>query len=778
MFWESIGLVTIVDGIVIIVTIVGGSILFRAHQRRSGGHHVGSGAVIAGLGLVALFHLADLLIPHIAAPLVGTPEAMVLTENLRLHWRWPVMLIGFGLIAAGSVSWIRALLDANEGLSKSVDSLNMSDRRYREFAEAASDWLWETDEEHRFSYFSSEADKVDPNSRNRQLGMTRTDRRIPDDTDDAKWKAHAADLAAHRPFKDFEFPITVADGSVRHIRVSGWPVFSADGTFTGYRGTGTDLTERRRTEHALRESEAGLAKAQQLAQIGNWVRDYPTDTLEWSDEVFRIFGHAPRSFVPSKKDFLDAVHPDDRERDAAALQYAIKTHNPYTIDHRIIGPGGEVRWAHQEGEVEYDEAGRARRTFGTIQDITERKQAEDEVLRAKEEAEAANRAKSEFLSSMSHELRTPLNAVLGFGQLLADDADESQTPIQREAVSQIVAGGHHLLSLINELLDLARIESGNMSISLERLDAGTMLTETLNFASPVAKKQNVTLIQEHGSDSLPPVLADRKKLRQVLLNLITNAIKYNTADGLVTIACAATESGMMRFSIADTGRGIPQDMRARLFEPFDRLGVEASEIEGTGIGLTITKRLVEMMGGVIDFESVEGEGSTFWIDLPIADAGAKEADSPGESDAGSDDGVGETTDIGALDMPLTQQVLYIEDDVTNLRLMEAFIEQSTDVTLISAETAERGIALAIAERPDLILMDIGLPGMNGLDALAALRGRDLTRAIPVAAITADATPETAKSCHAAGFDAVLTKPIDLEEITNLLTEYRISNSTR
>jgi PAS domain S-box-containing protein len=774
---------------------------------------------------------------------------------------------------------------------EAVLALEASEKRFRHFAEAASDWLWETDEQHRFTYFSPDADDVDPNSRLKNLGTTRFDRRLSTDKEDDKWRAHKADLAACRPFKDLEFPIELPDGTFRDIRVNGQPINSAEGKFVGYRGTGSDITEHRRierarrhierryrnlvegsiqgiivhrnervllanqamanilgysdpealyriasideyvhpddlartrgyraarlageespveyefrvlhkdgsirwvdsrviivpwdgepafqvvfsditqrksTEQALRESEAGLKNAQRIARLGNWMRDCRTDNLEWSDEVFRIFGHEPNAFKPNKTaNIIHAIHPDDREEEEDALRRAMETHTPYRIDHRIIRPGGEVRWVHQEGEVEYDEADRPLRTFGTIQDITERKRAEGDILRAKTEAEAASRAKSEFLSSMSHELRTPLNAVLGFGQLLASDTKDPLSPGHRKAVEMILAGGEHLLSLISDLLDLARIESGKLVISIEPLNARDVIEEARQLGIPLAEKDVLVLTHDGKDTNLPPVLADRRQLLQVLLNLITNAVKYNKPGGSINLACEAVADGMLRFSVTDTGRGIPVDMQSRLFEPFDRLDTEAWEIEGAGIGLTITKQLVEKMGGSIDFASTEGRGSTFWLDLPIADGEittAQSLDSKGAQSEATDSRTGANL----------RKVLYVEDNAGNANLIAAFLDQRPDISLISADTAERGIELAHAEPPDIVLMDLGLPGIDGFEALKRLRMQEQTRDVPVVAITADATTRTAERCRNAGFDAFLTKPLHLEQIVDLIVKH-------
>ena len=263
-------------------------------------------------------------------------------------------------------------------LRRSVES----EKRLKDFADSASDWLWESDDQHHFTYFSPDADNIFLNSSGPTLGITRFDRRIAEDTDDEKWESHKSDLNTHKPFKNFEFPIKNRDGDIRHIRVSGKPVFSSKGQFVGYRGVGTDITLRKRAEHLLRESETQLSKAQQMAHLGNWIHDYSTDSLEWSDEIFRILGHRPKAFAPRGKDYTAAVHPEDLNENRAAMRDAQKNHTRYIVDHRIVRPSGEIRWVHQEGDIEYDEDDRPCRTFGTMQDITDAKIAEEALRRS------------------------------------------------------------------------------------------------------------------------------------------------------------------------------------------------------------------------------------------------------------------------------------------------------------------------------------------------------------------------------------------------------------
>ena len=496
------------------------------------------------------------------------------------------------------------------------------------------------------------------------------------------------------------------------------------------------------------EGEMELLEAQQLASLGHWTANLATGELSWSDEIFRIFGHAPGSFVPSVAAFHSAVHPEDRQllQDSAALT------GQYDVVHRIVRPDGSIRVVHELARMQLDEAGKPRRMTGTVQDITERTEAEQkiaatkarlefatqtanlgmweydliedhliwnqqmhvltglppesfagnyavwdallypedrartasmveemrrkaasrlplqdgqlaltghtaldslyriqrhdsgetrwmrglgttlvdgdqvpcrmvgvtldvsELIQAREEAERANRAKSEFLSSMSHELRTPLNAILGFSQLLQfeDLAPEER----RDNVQEVLTAGNHLLTLINEVLDLAQIESGRLALALDTVQLGPVLEECLSLVQVAAQRRGIQI--SHLVVQQESVRADRQRLKQALLNLLSNAIKYNREGGSVELQAQPTADGRLRILVKDTGQGIDPARQAELFQPFSRLGAEAGPIEGTGIGLNVTRRIVEAMGGTVGAESARGVGSTFWIELPRA----------------------------------------------------------------------------------------------------------------------------------------------------------------
>ena len=401
-----------------------------------------------------------------------------------------------------------------------------------------------------------------------------------------------------------------------------------------------------------------------------------------------------------------------------------------------------------------DDLGRARGFSKVTRDITERKRFEDEILRAREDALRASQAKSEFLSRISHELRTPLNSILGFAQVLELDVED---PEQHSSIAQILRAGRHLLSLINEVLDIARIESGRMDLEFEAVSVDEIILQAVSLATPLAEARKIKMLIAHNEVKACAVHADRRRLLQVVLNLLSNAIKYNNEGGQVEISATGIDGGSIRIAISDTGPGIPEDLVPRLFTPFDRLGVDYQGTEGTGLGLALSKHLVEAMHGTIGLENRPGQGSTFVISLPIATQTAL-VSKPGPNAAAARE-----------PKKSEQLILYIEDNLANLALVEKLISRRSSRLLPSMQ-GRLGLTLAIEHRPDLILLDLNLPDISGLDVLRALRNDPRTGDIPVIMVSADPSSTSQEAAHKAGAARYLAKPLDVAEFMQVLDE--------
>jgi signal transduction histidine kinase/ActR/RegA family two-component response regulator len=388
-------------------------------------------------------------------------------------------------------------------------------------------------------------------------------------------------------------------------------------------------------------------------------------------------------------------------------------------------------------------------------DNSARKRVELELNNAILAAETANQAKSDFLSSMSHELRTPLSAILGFAQLI-ETGSPLPTPAQKRSVDQILRAGWYLLELINEILDLALIESGKLSLSLEPISLAEIMLECRNMMEPQARKRGILL--SFPRFEIPCfVNADHTRIKQVLINLLSNAIKYNRPGGTVTVSCRTVGVGWLRISIEDSGFGLSADKLSQLFQPFNRLGQESSVEEGTGIGLVTTKRLIELMGGSIGVDSTPELGSTFWVEIGLA---KQEQRSVPVSNVAPRARVRVDAQVRTL--------LYVEDNPANLMLVEDLIERRPDLRLLSARDGNLGVEMARSELPDVILMDINLPGISGIRALRLIADDPVTAHIPIIALSANAMPRDIKKGLEAGFFRYLTKPIKVAEFMDTL----------
>ena len=409
-------------------------------------------------------------------------------------------------------------------------------------------------------------------------------------------------------------------------------------------------------------------------------------------------------------------------------------------------------------------------------ELEERHRAEKEAREARVEADRANQAKSEFLSRMSHELRTPMNAILGFAQLLeidieARDTESADAPRdfaqERNSVDQILKGGAHLLDLMNEVLDLSAIEAGRLSISCESVALDEVIRETIELVQPLTRERKISLISKWDAAEVGFAFADRQRIKQVLLNLLSNAIKYNREAGSVSISCARvmvssgggldSPSHLIRIDITDTGRGIsPQDQQ-RLFQPFQRLSVEHTEIEGTGLGLSLTKRMVELMGGTLSIESTLGQGSTFSIELLSAKAPEVNEGEVGAHSFLLDDGA-----------DIARTILLVEDNLPNLHLVERILAHRPRIKIVPTIQGRIALQLAREHKPDVVVLDLNLPDMHGREVLARFRSEPATRDMPVVIISADATKGQRDRLLGRGAFAYLSKPLDVREFVETI----------
>ncbi|MCB9726859.1 MAG: PAS domain S-box protein [Deltaproteobacteria bacterium] len=461
--------------------------------------------------------------------------------------------------------------------------------------------------------------------------------------------------------------------------------------------------------------------------------------------------------APFKKHFTDPV------RAQAGIEQVLREKKVTDYELTACARDGRETDVSYNATTFYDREGELRGVFAAARDVTERKRFEQalqeanvDLESAKSIAERANLAKSEFLSSMSHELRSPLNAILGFAQLM-ESASPAPSGIQAGNISQILQAGWHLLELINEILDLAVIESGKISLSLESVSLTGVLSECKAMMEPEAQQRGIG-IHFPALDEPIFVSADRTRLKQIVINLLSNAIKYNTPSGRVDVEVATGVPGRARIVVTDTGEGLSGDEVAQLFQPFNRLGRQDGEVSGTGIGLVVTRRLAELMDAGIGVESTPGVGSVFWCELVLAEAPRLSVERLREVAAPRD-----WPSSGA-----QRTVLYVEDNPANMVLVEQLIARRPDLRLLKAVDGATGILLARAELPDLILMDINLPGISGIDAMRLLRADPATAGIPAVAISANAMARDIAIALESGFQRYLTKPIRVREFMEAL----------
>ena len=551
-----------------------------------------------------------------------------------------------------------------------------------------------------------------------------------------------------------------ADGTPFWNSLSIAPVHDDQGDITHFVGIQEDVTKQVRSDRALRENEERLSTAQDYAAVASFEWHTGNASLGAPAQLNKLFGIMPPGQKLTSNPLLRRVHAGDRRPLLRAARQCLREHREMDIEFRVNGDDGLQRWLQIRADAERDPQGHPIRLLGLVMDISRRKDVENALLSARVEAEQANRAKSEFLSHMSHELRTPLNAILGFGQLLESDPDEPLSETQVDNVQHILRAGWHLLDLISEVLDLARIESGRLNVEYQPTNIRVVVDDSMRTVAPMADERGITLEQDVQFDG--EFMSDTTRLTQILLNLLTNAVKYNRDQGHVRLAVWEAEQ-RLHLAVSDNGIGISDADRDGLFESFNRLGQEGGRIQGTGIGLVLVQRLLRLLGGDIQVDSTPGEGSTFTISLPFVSA-----EQVSDLVAGTDSAAGTAA---TAEPPMTSKlrILYVEDNPSNMALAREIFRRDPAIELLEAKEAESGIAMAASEQPDLILMDLHLPGMHGQEALAALRRDARTARIPVVAVSADATP-SGEDTRAGGFAQVLTKPLRLPDLRRALAQ--------
>ncbi len=576
---------------------------------------------------------------------------------------------------------------------------------------------------------------------------------------------------------DMEARYRRRDGCWRQVLTRRVVQRDADGRALAFVGVAMDVTERRDAELALRSAAERVALVTRAAGLGTWEVDLRADTAVWDEQMWVLRGLPPGPGAMAPAERLAIVHPDDRQRVIQAYASALATHSPAEYEFRVVWPDGQVRWLATRSQTLRDEQGQPVRRIGVNWDVTDARNAAA-IRQEREIARRESAAKSQFMARMSHELRTPLNAVLGFTQLLlaeetgSDDAANGR----RRRLLHVQGAGQHLLNLINDVLDLASLDSGDLPVTPLPMALAPLVQSTLPMLDPLLASQGVGLKVE-----VPPltVLADATRLRQVLLNLLSNAVKYNRRGGQVEIsAWQHSEAGASRvhLRVADTGRGMTAEQLNHLFEPFNRLGAESTGIEGSGIGLTIARSLVERMGGQIQVQSRPGLGSVFEIQLaaPAYQAAPAVAAAPpapahaaaglwpppvpaaaGQAPAATPAGAGTVTPTRG-----PRRVLYIEDNPVNAMIIAELLARRPDLVLHLAADGEGGVAQARALLPDLILLDMQLPDFDGLEVMRRLRAQPATAAIPCIALSANAMPDDIARTLDAGAVDYWTKPLD------------------
>ena len=594
-------------------------------------------------------------------------------------------------------------------------------------------------------------------------------------TEDDK-AVHDAVTQALQREKEFEaqFRVVHPDGSIHWIQAHALVQHNAKGVPERMIGTNVDISDRKNTEAQLRKSDAHLKTAQRIGKLGSWEFILKNRQLLWSEEVYRIFGRDPSMGEPSFEELQTMFIPEDRQNHKQVVQKAIEAAQPYEIVLRFYRSNGQLVYMQGRGEPIVNAEGEVTHLVGTVLDITERELAEQQLQQTNQELARATRLKNEFLANMSHELRTPLNAILGMTEGLQETVFGQLNPQQEKAIKTIERSGSHLLELINDILDVAKIESGQLELDFSPTAIAPLCLSSLAFVKQMAFKKQIQLKTEIPTN-LPLVMLDERRIRQLLINLLNNAVKFTPESGCITLSVNYVQSSAAQsvfldsspqnyvdFRVQDTGIGITPKHLDKLFQPFIQIDSALNrQYQGSGLGLALVKRIVDLHGGHVSVTSKVGQGSCFIVKLPVNQAQDDDLDAPISSQFFTETFLSTET--------VAPLILLVEDNEANISTLSNYLT-AKGYRILLARNGQEAVTLTEFEKPDLILMDIQMPGMDGLEAITIIRQELQLTEIPIIALTALAMAGDRERCLAAGATDYLSKPIKLKRLVSTIQQ--------